>query len=512
MRREYVANGKTVVLEAEPELVAVRFREPAPHSMRAAVSEAQGLGPYPRRLEVPQEKYTILAAPGATGPGRLSATVDGLNDAREVARAAPVFRMGPNSVVATDRVIVAFAAGAPDPPATLHERGLEILERDGGRFVVRLGAYEDPFEVSEELRGLPGVRFAEPDFVTVAPHIARAPASAAPLSAAEPLDREQYALRVTRADEAQKLQPGDPAVRIAVLDEGVDTLHEDLKAAVVGGYDATDDDTYQEPQPWDPHGTACAGLAAAVPGNDLGIRGVGAGCSLLAVRIAHSDAPMGSWVFSNSKCARAIRWAARNGAAVLSNSWGGGAPSTDVTEAIEEARTQGRGGKGCVIVAAAGNYEGPVVFPATLPEVLAVAATDEKDEPKTRAGSDEPWWGSCFGPEVDIAAPGVHNLTTDVTGPGGYNKAEGPEGHYYPGFNGTSSATPIVAGAAALVLSANPDLTEAEVRRILLDTADKVGSVPYTDGRNDRLGHGRLNVLRAVRAARARSGKKAPAE
>lgn len=130
--------------------------------------------------------------------------------------------------------------------------------------------------------------------------------------------------------------------------------------------------------------------------------------------------------------------------------------------------------------------------------MICVAASTPKDEPKTPSSDDgENWWGSSYGPEVLVAAPGVKNYTTDITGPAGYN----PGGDYYPGFNGTSSATPLVAGACALVLSANPTLSGAQVTAIIAQSADKVGSVSYVDGRNDQMGHGRLNVLKAVQLA-----------
>jgi thermitase len=128
-----------------------------------------------------------------------------------------------------------------------------------------------------------------------------------------------------------------------------------------------------------------------------------------------------------------------------------------------------------------------------------VSASNEFDEFKSPTSKDgESWWGSCYGKQIGVAAPGVHNPTTDISGPSGY-----APGNYTPNFNGTSSATPIVAGACALVLSANPGLTEAEVRKIILDTADKVGPYPYKNKRNDYFGHGRLNVLKALNAARA---------
>jgi subtilisin family serine protease len=94
----------------------------------------------------------------------------------------------------------------------------------------------------------------------------------------------------------------------------------------------------------------------------------------------------------------------------------------------------------------------------------------------------------------------VENLTTDVSGPGGYRS--GPDGDYVPNFRGTSSSTPIVAGAAALVLSANPCLTEEQVRQILCSTAfKKTKTVPFVDGHNERMGFGRVDVLAAVNEA-----------
>lgn len=215
------------------------------------------------------------------------------------------------------------------------------------------------------------------------------------------------------------------------------------------------------------------------------------------MRIAYSDSPGGPWQTRPSIIADAVDWARRNGASVISNSWGGGLPSNAVVAAIDRARAQGRGGLGCVVVIAAGNSNGPVEFPASLPGVLVVSASNEYDQAKTPESADgETWWGSCFGPEIDVAAPGVHNLTTDISGSAGY-----APGNYEPAFNGTSSATPIVAGACGLILSKRSDLSEAQVRGLVVATAEKVGQFSYADGRNDRMGSGRLNVLEAVRNA-----------
>jgi subtilisin family serine protease len=165
---------------------------------------------------------------------------------------------------------------------------------------------------------------------------------------------------------------------------------------------------------------------------------------------------------------------------------------------IEAAQTQGRNGRGCVVLAAAGNEGGPVAFPASFDGVIAVAASNQFDKVKTHDSADgETWWGSNHGPEIAVAAPGVANITTSVR-----RKASGP-GVYVDSFNGTSAATPIVAGACALLLSLRPDLSAAQVRDLLCATADRIGPFPYKNGRNNHAGHGRINLRRAVEAAQA---------
>ena len=499
MAYEYEVKGQKVILEEDKDLMAVRYKEPAPLSLRATVAADMGLGPFQARIEIPNENYTIFQVPQTAQPraARHAAALETLNRTEEVVRAAPVFRLGELRVLATDRVLVGFKPGTNGQAEILEAYGGRIIEKMADEeYLVRLPEDVDPLKVASELASREEVDYAEPDFVTIGKRIAlRPPRPGSAASDGDPLSEEQYAIRITQAEQAWYLQIGSPSIKIAILDEGVDTAHEDLADAIVGGYDGVDDDTFQEPNSWDGHGTACAGLAAAIHNNKRGIRGIGGGCSLLAVRIAYSPSESANyWITETSWITRAIDWSWQNGADVLSNSWGGGAPSSAIINAYERARTQGRGGKGCVLVAAAGNESGPVIFPATLETVVAVSASNEYDEFKTTMSRDgEWWWGSNFGPEVDIAAPGVHNRTTDITGWGGYAVDSD-----YTDFNGTSSATPIVAGAAGLLLSANPDLTEAEVRAVLLDTADKVGSLPYTNGRNDQMGYGRLNVLRAL--------------
>jgi len=510
MAFEYQYMGQKVVLEQDEDVVAVRYKEPAIHSVRAAVAAGAGIGPFGNRYEVPREKFTILPVASAPQPRpqRHAAAMKALKDSKDVVRVAPVFKVGDRRILATDRVLVGFKEQTANPEDTLKKLYCTVLEKRDREYLVQLPEDACPFEVTNKLMGLKEVEYAEPDFVTIGKHIAQYVPRPdgphiSPQATGDPLLGQQYAVKITKALEAWNLQVGDPSIKIAMLDEGVDTNHEDLKAAVTGAYDGTDDDTFQEPNAWDGHGTACAGLAGAIPNNDRGVRGIGAGCSLMAVRIAYSPQPNANWVTTNSWIARSIDWAWQHGADVLSNSWGGGAPSTAILNAFERARTQGRGGNGCVIVIAAGNESGPVSFPGTLPQVVTVSASNEKDEFKTKISSDgEWWWGSNFGPEVDVAAPGVHNVTTDMSGAAGYDPS-----NYITTFNGTSSATPIVAGAVGLVLSANKSLKESAVRSIIAQAADKVGSLPYMNGRNDQFGNGRLNVLKAVQIAQNQGGQ-----
>lgn len=520
MAYEYVVNGKRIALPIEEGLVAVRFKEPAPLAVRAAGAVRLGMGAFEQRIELPGERYTIFRPRATMAAGAIASAAAMAASAPDVARVAPVFRVGSKHVLASDRVIVGFDQDVKDADARvfLTRRNYTVIDQIGDGYVVRLPETVDPFKAAEELIASKKVKYAEPDFVTIGRHIPRRGTSPeTPLPEAmgvpattggrDPLRSRQYAPTITKTSQAWSLVASKKfaveQVRIAILDEGVDRNHEDLN--VTAEYDATGNDLDQQPNAWDGHGTACAGLAGGIGKNQRGIRGIASGAQILAVRIAYSNQPNGDWVTTNSIIGRAIEWAWQNGADVLSNSWGGGAPSSLIIGAFERARTQGRAGKGCVVAIAAGNDNGPVSFPGDLPNMLTVSASNEFDEPKTPTSRDgEDWWGSNYGPEVSIAAPGVHNYTTDISGEAGYSEGGRDErnrrynAHYTPDFNGTSSATPIVAGAAALLIAAKPTLNESQVRDALCQTAEKVGG-PYSGGRHERMGFGRLNVHGAMR-------------
>ncbi|GIM91838.1 S8 family serine peptidase [Paractinoplanes toevensis] len=284
---------------------------------------------------------------------------------------------------------------------------------------------------------------------------------------------------------------GDPDVRVAVLDDGVDTAHPYLKSGVVAERDFRDADDVAAPRGNDAHGTACAGIICS---RDDDLRGLAPDVSLVVCRIG-GRSPAG-WLADDFAVADAVDWCWDTaGSAVLSNSWGGGPPSDLVLLAFDRARTRGRGGLGSVVVAAAGNSQASsVLYPGDAADVLTVGASNQWDERKTRSSRDgETNWGSNSGPGLDLMAPGVRIRTTDVAGPAGSSP-----GLSTGRFNGTSAATPFVAAAAAMVLSVAPELTEAAVRTTLTGTADSMGP----SGWDPAVGFGRLNVFRALRAAR----------
>jgi subtilisin family serine protease len=285
---------------------------------------------------------------------------------------------------------------------------------------------------------------------------------------------------------------GKADIRVAVLDEGVDPAHPDLKAAIVAQKDFVAGNPTAAPDGNDSHGTECSGVIVSRSGK---YPGLAPACSLVAVRIAKGDGRDG-WVFDDFKTADAIDWAWNEGQAdVLSNSWGGGPPVDVITRAFDRARTNGRKKKGAVVVIATGNNDGPVGFPATLPNVLAVGASNQWDERKSKTSKDgESWWGSNYGAEINLVAPGVRIATTNIHGAAG----DGPS-DYSLRFNGTSSATPHVAAAAALILSVMPSLDEKRVREIITASADRLTK----DGQWDKfVGWGRLNIYAALRLAR----------
>ncbi len=299
-------------------------------------------------------------------------------------------------------------------------------------------------------------------------------------------------------------------IKIAVLDEGVDLNHPDLKDNLLQGFDCTTGTANpgdgKPLAPYRGHGTACTGIIAAVSNNNIGVAGVAPGSKIIPVNLAFAN---GDFV-SYAGMAAGLDYAWQQGADVISNSWGGGTPSSMLDDAIGRALTLGRGGKGTVLLFASGNNNAGLMYPSTNTNVISVGGVNMCGLRKSPGSffCDNESWGASYGTGLDVVAPSVKIATTDISGTGGYNQAEGTAGDYNLVFNGTSAATPHVAGVLALMLGANNNLTVSQARTILEGSCDKLTAYNYTmvagqpNGTwNPETGHGLVNAFAAVQQA-----------
>ncbi len=298
------------------------------------------------------------------------------------------------------------------------------------------------------------------------------------------------------------------SIRVAIVDDGVDNTHDDLKDAlgnrrVLNGFPSLyGHGTHYYPSRF--HGTACAGIIAASH-NNIGIAGIAPNALIVPIRIQRGK----NQYFSARRIQKAITkaWEEYH-AQVLNIAWIG--QNIDLfTEAFKKAMKQGRDGKGCVIVVASGNSGWTrVEYPADVDSVIAVGAVDRCG---LRAGYSNGWTSSCdpwnnvgassYGSKLSIVAPGSHIYTIDPKGTAGLLS-----GDYNPNFFGTSAACSHVSGVVALMLSVNPNLTHAQVKEIIEKTAQKVGGYDYTSNPlqhpngtwHEQVGYGMVNAIRAI--------------
>jgi len=321
-------------------------------------------------------------------------------------------------------------------------------------------------------------------------------------------------------EQAWSITEGSPYINVALVDAGVDLTHPDLAQNLLPGYTAYYDSPgggYIYPDK-DKHGTACAGIIGAIKDNAKGISGVAPKCKIIPIRMSDITGAI-----TSKLAAQSIRWAWQNGADVISNSWGGLFPNDEISGAIDTATIYGRNGKGCVVVAGAGNGHlwgfTNVHYPGYLDNVIAVGAIDRCGY---RAGiidkvpyTCDPWPSglySSYGPGLNVVAPGSNVYTTDLQGSNGYNDASGTAGDYYSGFGGTSGACPHVAGIAALILSIRPDLIQSQVRQIIESSCTKLNNYTFVNDINNpsgtwykEVGHGLVNAYAALRKSQCRN-------
>ncbi len=382
---------------------------------------------------------------------------------------------------AQPRLIVGFAPEATDASrtATLGRAGLRGAKSTSIRplrAVVVPVAAGKLHATRARLLARPGVAYVEVDHVAHAYDLGDAAASGV-AAAWHPNDTflsQQWALTTLRAEEAWELARGT-GVTIAVLDTGVDYIHPDLAGRVDLGRDFVDGD--DDPMDVQGHGTHVAGIAAGAADDSFGIAGIAPGSRILAVRVLDAKGA-GNY----SQVANGIVHAAQKGAKVINLSLGGPEQSELLRAAIDYAAS-----RGAIVTCASGNESATSIgYPARYESCLAVGATTSED-------AHAPF--SNTGAGIDLVAPGAQVMSSTMGG-------------LHESWDGTSMASPYVAGTAALLVSQG--LGRRAVVDALTTTARDLGA----PGPDTTHGAGRIDAAAAVeagsRAPRAASDAVAP--
>ena len=383
------------------------------------------------------------------------------------------------------RAVIEFRSGASG-------RGLsELMAKNGVKSVSslpQLGMSVVSLPKGKDRAGLLKTLAAHPDVASVEAD-ARVRASYVP---SDPQHRSQYGNNALRLPQAWDVARGKGVI-VAVVDTGVDLTHPDLRENLVSGISFVNQ---VEVEDWDNpgqtllepfpnkgpiddhgHGTHVAGTIAAAM-NGIGVVGAAPNAKIMPVKVlSHTRSGFGSDVASG------IVWAVEHGAKVINLSLGVYGGSKPVERAVRYALA-----KGVVVVAAMGNdredsyleYGIHPSYPAALPGVIAVGATDDRDQVASFSNAGK--W-------ISVSAPGVDILSTTPT----YEVSD-PLPYEYGSMSGTSMASPYVSGVAALLLSLYPNMTPAQVKARLESTADDVGITGF----DTFTGHGRINAARAL--------------
>jgi Subtilase family len=513
-------NGKTVRLEVDPDLVAVRARRG--RSLRE--------GPVtPPEAALVENMESILSFPqvGVEVYRRPEQSSRSMEEVRRELHESPATRFAGRvlvdentgePVLYTENLFIKFVDDKKRDECleVLREAGLSVkqeLPYATNAFFTAApeGSGQAVFDIANELLRRSDVEYCNPELVRRLAQRAIFP--------------QQWHLKTTtiggqwvsasaNVEAAHAISEGE-GTTIAIIDTGTDMDHDEFSGPgkLVAPRDTTADDADPRPGGRDEnHGTACAGVACAE--GRFGASGVAPLANLMPIRMMSQLGSQGE--------ANAFYWAAQNGADVISCSWGPAdgrwwdpndplhdtvVPLPDSTRlALDYAVTRGRDGKGCVVLFAAGNGNESVDNDgyAGYERVLAVAASNDRSVRSVYSDFGDAVFCAFPSndfefPEEDRPAPLTPGIwTTDRTGRTGYSDDD-----YTNSFGGTSSACPGAAGVAALVLSCNPSLTRDEVKDVLRRSCEQIDP---DDGEYDEQGHshlygyGRLNAESAARS------------
>ncbi|MES2801073.1 MAG: S8 family serine peptidase [Bdellovibrionota bacterium] len=378
----------------------------------------------------------------------------------------------------------------------IQNMGSKIIkkQRTKGYYTISIPAHLTLFEAVEAYNNIPVVRFSEPSELIVE----NGPDSLVAVNQSTDITDKQWHLNNSgqngppgadiKAHKAWEVTRGSKDVVIAIIDSGVDLNHPDLINKLLpqpadADWNFENDSDKLPYESYDDHGTSAAGLAAAETGNKIGGDGVCPECLIMPIKINMLTG-------ENQNRADAINYVVDyqlnhpHIRIVINLSW---RMSSGDFQAVRAAVDRAAANN-IPVIAASGNLAGAIDYPAKYASVIAIGASSPCDELKSWISCDgEDYWGSNFGPEQFIVAPGVFMGTTTVLG--GYTLS----------FNGTSAAAPVVAGGVGLILSLNKNLTLENIREVLKATSDDaVGKVPDLIGHDEKMGWGRLNLERAV--------------
>ncbi|MCL6434843.1 MAG: S8 family serine peptidase [Leptolyngbyaceae cyanobacterium HOT.MB2.61] len=523
-------NGQRIELEKEGDRFTVIISDPKQVEQLRQMTGIQDI------KSISRKQFRIK-----TNPELLEGTMAALRSEPELSGAIAHHAYHPKDsegtvYYITDKIIVRFRDEATPEEidailSTYHLTKLKHYDWLSNTYLVQVtfASGENPIKITNRLMQEAKVVSAEPNLIN-----RFLPANLP----SDELSSKQWNLQSVKVPKAWETTRGDRNIVVAIIDDGFDLSHPDLKGdgKVVFPTDYADEDDQPFPKAGNFHGTPCAGIAIA-EWNGVGIVGAAPGCAFMPVRFQFPN---------RGEDHRLIEIFKEVGdrSDVISCSWGPPPVDWPLSEALSATLDHvvtagGRRGKGCVICFAAGNYNAPInasqvenfrwLHPeagerrtsgrilngfATHPQVISVAASTSFDQHAAYSN-----WGA----EISVCAPSNNSHPTRPNRqlPGEPiwtidNEPMGdgfsPNSRYTNRFGGTSSAAPLVAGIAALVLSANPELSAADVKEILQTTADKIidinpdvtgmnRGVYNVNGRCDWFGFGKANAARAVAEA-----------